>query len=437
MITDPPSGTRDFLPAEMRMRQGLFRAIHAVFVRYGFEPIDTPAFERLEILMGKYGEEGEKLIFKILRRGERGEQAEADYALRYDLTVPLSRVYARYQNELPRPFRRYQVGPVWRADRPGRGRFRELFQCDLDIVGAEAPLAEVEVMSALAQCYWEVGLRKFTFHVNSRKVLMAILEGYQLPAEQHTSVTIALDKVDKVGAEGVAKELVERGIAADKVATIRADLASTDASDRARSRAALTEHGRTALAELDEISRLLAPVLPESATIRFAPFLARGLDYYTGCIFEIYHPDLPLAIGAGGRYDNLLASFAEDKSIPACGGSLGIDRVMLLVQQSNQTTPARSQVMVGVFGQLREEALAIAKRLRRSEISTEVYCGAGGNLGKQLKAASQLKVQAFVMQGPDEKAQDSVMVKFLATGKQETCKLADLTRLLAATLPQT
>jgi histidyl-tRNA synthetase len=434
MLTEPPSGTRDFLPAEMRLRQRVFATIRETFERHGFEPMDTPAFERLETLMGKYGEEGEKLIFKILRRGERGAQGEADFALRYDLTVPLSRLFAHHRHALPRPFRRYQVGPVWRADRAGRGRYRELFQCDLDIVGAESILAEVEVIGTLAACYHAVGLPGVTFHVNSRKVLMAILEAYAVPSEQIGTATIALDKLDKLGAAGVAAELTERGLSQPVVAAIAADLASADLDSRARARAGASERGRAALAELDDLCGLLAPVLPESTTTRFAPFLARGLDYYTGCIFEVYHPRLPLAIGAGGRYDNLLSSFAAE-TIPACGGSFGVDRVLLLLQEQQQAaTVGRSLVMVGVFSDdLRASALELARTLRSDGIPTELYCGAG-QLGKQLKAAQGANVTCFVFQGPDETARGEAMVKVLATREQEAVPLGQLVSRLKTRL---
>src|SRR5216110_3500355 len=212
MSTKPPSGTRDFLPDEIRRREYVIDVIRRVFERYGFEPLETPAFENIETLLGKYGEEGNKLIFKILRRGEHESSGEADLALRYDLTVPLARVVAQYQNELPKFFKRYQIQPVWRADRPARGRFREFYQCDVDVLGSKSMVVEAELIAAASDALVALGFNDFTIRLNHRQVLTGILDQAGVEREKQNDALIALDKMDKAGPEGVARELNQRGI---------------------------------------------------------------------------------------------------------------------------------------------------------------------------------------------------------------------------------
>ena len=208
--TKPPGGTRDFLPDDVRRREHVVRIVREVYERYGFEPLETPAFENIETLLGKYGEEGNKLIFKILRRGEHESSGEADLALRYDLTVPLARVVAQYQNELPKFFKRYQIQPVWRADRPARGRFREFYQCDVDIVGSTSPVVEVEILAAVCEVLTALGFSEFVVRLNHRMLLTAMLNAAGI-ARNHAEALVALDKLDKIGADGVKRELTERG----------------------------------------------------------------------------------------------------------------------------------------------------------------------------------------------------------------------------------
>src|SRR5215475_1032941 len=210
--TKPPGGTRDFLPEDIRRREYVIGVVRSVYERYGFEPLETPAFENIETLLGKYGEEGNKLIFKILRRGEHEQSGEADLALRYDLTVPLARVVAQYQSELPKFFKRYQIQPVWRADRPAKGRFREFFQCDIDSIGSTSPLVEVEQLSAVSEILSRLGFGDFTIQLNHRALLSAMLTVAEVPPELHGDALVAIDKLDKIAREGVVKELVARGI---------------------------------------------------------------------------------------------------------------------------------------------------------------------------------------------------------------------------------
>src|SRR3954452_19108222 len=215
MSTKPPSGTRDFLPDDIRRREYVVGVVREVYESYGFEPLETPAFENIETLLGKYGEEGNKLIFKILRRGEHEASGGADLALRYDLTVPLARVVAQYQNELPRLFKRYQIQPVWRADRPARGRFREFYQCDLDAMGSISPVVEADILSAVSEILTTLGFGDFVIRLNHRRVLSSLLDAAGVPAVQHGDALVALDKFDKIGPEGVAAEFATRGISPD------------------------------------------------------------------------------------------------------------------------------------------------------------------------------------------------------------------------------
>ncbi|MEO8071473.1 MAG: ATP phosphoribosyltransferase regulatory subunit, partial [Acidobacteriota bacterium] len=291
--TQPARGTRDFLPAELRRREHVIGVIREVYERYGFEPLETPAFENIETLLGKYGDEGNKLIFKILKRGEHEASGTADLALRYDLTVPLARVVAQYQSELPKFFKRYQIQPVWRADRPARGRFREFYQCDIDAIGSASPVVEAEVIAAVSEALTRLGFDDFHVRLNDRRLLSAILATAGVPAAQETDALVALDKLDKVGADGVAAEFRARGIdpaVADKCLDL---FTGGDRADTARVIARLEAHlgGGAALATVREILELCA-TSPAAGRMRFDPTLARGLSYYTGAIMEIAVPDL-------------------------------------------------------------------------------------------------------------------------------------------------
>jgi histidyl-tRNA synthetase len=430
---NPPSGTRDFLPDEVSRRERAFAAIREAFQAHGFEPLDTPAFERLEVLTGKYGEEGDQLIFKILRRGEHEATGEADLALRYDLTVPLARVAARYGSQLPTPFKRYQIAPVWRADRPGKGRFREFFQCDVDTVGSDSLVADATTLVAVADVLDRLGLSGFRVQLNSRGALHGLIEAYGVPETLEASALVALDKLDKVGADGVAAELVERGLPTSAVDALVADLASDDLEDRVRERLAATERGRAGLAEVDEVQRLVG-TLP-GGTLAYAPVLARGLSYYTGPVFEVVHDGLDATIAAGGRYDGLIGMF-QNQPVPATGGSLGIERILLLLEQQEDAAARRGpDVLVTRLDEdSSPDALTVAQRVREAGFSADVYAGGSGKLGKQLKYADRRGVRVAVIRGADERAAGTVAVKDLATGDQATVAEADLPSHLATLL---
>ena len=430
--TQPPSGTRDFLPKDVKSREKVFSVIRQVFEGFGFLPIDTPAFERIENLLGKYGEEGDKLIFKILKRGEQAVSGETDLALRYDLTVPLARFFARYQNQLPRPFRRYQISPVWRADRPGKGRFREFYQCDVDVVGTSSLLADAEVILALAMSLSRLGLSGYVVKINSRKVLAGLFETYGISEDLRRDTLTAIDKLDKVGIAGVVKELKERGLPEATLGKIREDLSR----DSAELRNAMKDSriGREGLEEVDEVTAMVAPLLTDGE-VEFSPFLARGLDYYTGPIFEIYLKGAVGAIASGGRYDNLIGMFAG-KQIPACGGSLGIDRILSSLRVNGQSgeDALAPQVFVTVWDRAsRSEALRIATELRDEGIVVETFLGEG-KIGKQVRLASERNARYCLFYGPDERQKKEATLKDLSTGKQTSVKREQIAKTLKTLL---
>jgi histidyl-tRNA synthetase len=429
---NPPSGTRDFLPAEVDRRERAFTAIREAFQGHGFEPLDTPAFERLEVLTGKYGEEGDQLIFKILRRGEHEATGEADLALRYDLTVPLARVAARYGSQLPTPFKRYHIAPVWRADRPGKGRYREFFQCDVDTVGSDSLVADATTLVAVADVLDRLGLSGYRIQLNSRSALRGLIEAYGVPEPLEGSALVALDKLDKIGPDGVARELVEREVPERAVDALVADLTADDLDARVRERLAGTERGRDGLAEVDEVLRLVGDVA--GGSLAYSPVLARGLSYYTGPVFEVVHDGLDATIAAGGRYDGLIGMF-QNQEVPATGGSLGMERILLLLEQQEDAAVRRGpDVLVTIMDEDgAPDALRLASRLRAAGRSADVYAGRG-KLGKQLKYADRRGVRVAVIRGASERAAGTVTVKDLASGDQATVADADLDHHLAGLL---
>jgi histidyl-tRNA synthetase len=427
--TQPPSGTRDFLPADVKVRERVFGVIKEVFESFGFLPMDTPALERIETLMGKYGEEAQKLIFKILKRGDKAASGEADLALRYDLTVPLARFFIQYQNQLPRPFRRYQIGPVWRADRPGKGRFREFYQCDVDIIGSPSLLADTEVILAITKSLSRLGLSDYVVRLNSRKVLRGLLEIYGIPSELRQATLTALDKLDKIGVEGVIQELKKLKLPEAIINEVKSDLLKRGTELKSRISKSLS--GKEGLKEVDELVSLVAPLLSKGE-VEFSPFLVRGLDYYTGPIFEIYLKGVTGAIASGGRYDNLLEIFAG-KQIPACGGSLGIDRLLSQIKQLGDQTMENTiapQVFLTVWdGALRIEILRIANELRNEGISTEVSLSEG-KISDQVRYASKRGARYCLFYGPDEQMRKEITIKNLSTGEQKSVKREQLAQTI-------
>ncbi len=428
---EPPSGTRDFLAAEVRRRERAFAAVRAAFEAYGFEPLQTPAFERLEVLTGKYGDEGDKLIFKILRRGEHEASGEADLALRYDLTVPLARVVATHGNRLPMPYRRYALGPVWRADRPGKGRFREFTQCDLDTVGSASPLADAETLLAINDGLVALRVPEFRFLLNSRQALFGLLDAYDVPDELGARVLITLDKLDKLAPDAVTAELTVRGLPAATASSLVADLAADD-PERVRKQLDGTERGRAGLAEVDRLLALTAGLPP--GRVVFTPRMVRGLDYYTGPIFEVTAPDFPGSIASGGRYDGLVAALGGP-DLPACGGSIGIERILSSQEGSDRDGTAGREpgldVALAVLVEETEPALVeLAGRLRAGGLRVGLYLGASGKIAKQLKWANDQRARFVVLIGPREHAEGVVTVRDMQSGEQHQPRSPDAAAFL-------
>ena len=412
---EPPSGTRDFLAPELRHRERAFETIRGVFERYGFGPLQTPAFERIEVLTGKYGDEGDKLIFKILRRGEHEASGDADLALRYDLTVPLARVVAAYGSRLPSPYKRYAIAPVWRADRPGKGRFREFVQCDLDVVGSTSSLADAEVVCAVSGALDALGVHEYRILLNSRRALGGLLDAYEVPEDLGGRVLITLDKLDKLSGPEVTAELEERGLDPATAKSLVEDLIAEDSVRRMRTVLGNSEQGRVGLAEIDQLLALVVDRIGGSR-IAFTPRLVRGLDYYTGLIWEVVAPAMPGSIASGGRYDRLVESLGGP-DLPACGGSLGIERILALVDQGELMSDALD-IAITVIDEPTPELLRVASDLRDAGWRTGTYLGASRKLSKQLKWASDQGVSYSVIYGADERAAGEVTVRDMVTGEQ-------------------
>ncbi len=413
--TRPARGMRDFLPDDVRRRDYVIGVVEDVYRRYGFEPLETPALENIETLTGKYGEEGNKLIFKVLRRGEHESSGETDLALRYDLTVPLARVVAEHRGKLPKFFKRYQIQPVWRADRPARGRFREFYQCDVDAIGSRSPLVEVEMLSAVSEVLQKLGFNDFTIQLNHRELLTAALTLAGVDPSLHATALVVVDKLDKIGRDGVRDEMVAKGISSESATSLLEFFErGWDFFSTATEAAAAAENVRTIL-NLSEFTTARGHV-------QFTPRLARGLSYYTGAIMEVAVPDLAGSLGGGGRYDGLIGMFSGEQ-IPACGFSLGLERILVVMTERNMFPPdlasAAADVMVTLFeGEPVEEALKLAADLRSAGLRVDVY-PEPDKLGKQFKYAASRGVKFVTIEGGNERARNEVTVKNMTTGDQQ------------------
>ncbi len=434
---------RDFLPEDVRRRQYVIGVIADVYQKYAFEPLETPAVENLETLQGKYGEEGDRLIFKILKRGEGAETGQADLALRYDVTVPLARVVAEYRAKLPKFFKRYQIQPVWRADRPQKGRFREFFQCDVDAIGSTSMTVEAEILSAAADVLLKLGFKDFQIVVNHRKLLNAVLAHAGVPAELHGVALIIMDKADKIGVDGVRKELGEKGLA-DSVATaLLEQLAGTPPANLAQwmnqQSTALNDEGKAGIEDLRQIFALCQSTSAGPHLV-LDRSLARGLSYYTGPIFEIRVADLAGSLGGGGRYDNLIGMFSGEQ-IPATGISLGLERILVVMGERNMfpesvvSTPADVMV-VQWFANRTNLYLTFATELREAGLRVELYPESpiedGKKVGdKQFKYASARGIPYVAVIGADELANGTVTVKNMKTGEQKSVPRAETVKWLS------
>jgi len=474
--TQPARGMRDFLPSDVRKRDYVIGIIKEVYESYGFEPLETPAVENIETLTGKYGEEGSQLIFKILKRGEKldpNDKELADLALRYDLTVPLARVVAQHKNDLPRFFKRYQIQPVWRADRPARGRFREFYQCDVDAIGSSSMIVEAELCSAVSEILQRLGFDDFVIRINHRKFLSAILSSGKVPPEKHTDILITLDKLDKIGHEGVLEELTKRGISdeggellIDFIRATEQGIRNYDAviSNKFKSKEINnqpdfrikaintlneayietfrktfedSEEGSNSLNELEKILKLASE--SGASRIRLDPSLARGLSYYTGAIFEINVPDLAGSLGGGGRYDGLIGMFGKEQ-IPACGFSLGLERILVVMEERGMFKKLvdegklkldSADVLVASFDEsLTGECLKLAADLRKNGLRALVYPEANQKI-KPIKYAEQVSVPFVCLVKEAEIEENKVTLKNMQTGEQEIITIEEVKNRVA------
>jgi histidyl-tRNA synthetase len=428
---------RDFLPVDVLRRNYVIGIVERVFQSYGFEPLETPTMERLTTLLGKYGEEGDQLIFRVLKRGEKLDEALQDHptedsvsdaGMRYDLTVPLARIVAEYRSQLPRVFKRYQIQPVYRADRPAKGRYREFYQCDVDVVGSSSQTVEAEVLNAGAQILLELGFgpqeHPFAMRLNSRGILRGLMEIAGVSRAREDSALVAIDKLDKIGMAGVRAELDSRGItpaAADSLLQTMA-AAPTDNVEMLGWLGDLLEESELGSKGVAEIKRVIAYCQngPTAPFLRIDPYLARGLSYYTGPIYEIEFPGFSGSGGGGGRYDDLIGMFSG-QSIPSCGFSLGLERTMLLMEEQKlfpERLAGQPQVLVTQFDESTVNAsLELAHRLRAAGLRVDVYPDQD-RYGRQFKYADERRIRYVVLVGPRELQERVVAVKDLASGEQ-------------------
>ncbi len=449
-----PKGTRDFSPQQVAKRQYIINIIRSNFEKFGFGPIETPSFENSETLMGKYGEEGDRLIFKILDSGDYLAKANATHlenkdslkltasisekALRYDLTVPFARYVVQHQNEIEFPFKRYQIQPVWRADRPQKGRFREFFQCDADVVGSKSLWQEIELVQLYDAVFTELGLQGVTIKINNRKILSGIAEviGAQ---DKLIDFTVALDKLDKIGEEGVKKEMVERGISAEAFEKVQPLFNFTgtvsEKLEKLETLLSSSEEGKQGVAELKFICENLQLLGLEKSVLDLDVTLARGLNYYTGAIFEVAAPESVAmgSIGGGGRYDDLTGIFGL-KNMSGVGISFGLDRIYLVLEELDlfpQTVDATSKALFINYGDDESlYAMKAIKVLRSLNIATELYPDKA-KVSKQLQHADKRKIQFAVLTGEDEMVENKYTLKDLISGEQKIVNLETLKQLLS------
>eukprot|EP01093_Parvamoeba_rugata_P013921 TRINITY_DN4404_c0_g1_i1.p1 TRINITY_DN4404_c0_g1~~TRINITY_DN4404_c0_g1_i1.p1 ORF type:complete len:460 (-),score=111.80 TRINITY_DN4404_c0_g1_i1:4067-5446(-) len=441
-----PKGTRDFNPSEIAKRNYIFDIIKKNFQTYGFQPIETPSFENSDTLMGKYGEEGDRLIFKILNSGDFISKVDdatyadktsasiapriTEKALRYDLTVPFARYVVMHQNELDFPFKRYQIQPVWRADRPQKGRFREFFQCDADVVGSDSLLQEVELIQLYDAVFSELKLEGATIKMNNRKILAGIAEVIGAK-DLLIDFTVALDKLDKIGEDGVKKEMLAKGIteeAIEKASPLFLPQGSNDEQlERLDTLLKDSEEGNKGLEELRFILETIATLGLQSAKLAIDVTLARGLNYYTGAIFEVAAPEGVKmgSIGGGGRYDDLTGIFGL-KNVSGVGISFGLDRIYLVLEDLDlfpEAIDQSLQVLCVNFGD--KEAMAALKlvsQLRKSGIKADIY-PSSAKMQKQMKYANNRNVPYVILIGEQELSKNSFIVKNMKEGSQKEYSL--------------
>ena len=448
--TKPVSGMRDHLPAAALKRREAFRRVEEAFAAHGFVPLETPAMERLSTLLGKYGEEGDQLIYRVLHRGERLARALgrdpvepgdlSELGLRYDLTVPLARVTAEYRARLPAVFRRYQIQSVWRADRAQRGRFREFTQCDADIVGSSSLLADAEALVVLHAALTALGFSDFTILLNHRELLRALIAASGIPAPSEQETLVVLDKMGKIGREAVGSELGHLAEVGPERARRLLDLVPDDAGDRDGDLDRLRElgealpegPGRAAVSDLLALLDALDGALGHAAPVRFSPSLARGLSYYTGPIFEVVAAGGAGSLAGGGRYDGLVGMFSG-RNTPAVGFSLGMERILMLLEEGGAFAgegAAPQALLCPLPGIAVRDTLWVARTLRTGGVRLDVQVDSL-KLGKQLGRAVSAGVRFALILGPDELEKDCCTVRNLETGEQRTIPLAEVPKNLS------
>jgi len=434
-----PKGTRDFSPLEMARRNYIFDTIKGVFAKYGFQQIETPAMENLSTLMGKYGEEGDKLLFKILNSGDwisplrekmqddlsigKATTTVSEKGLRYDLTVPFARFVVQHRDEIQFPFKRFQIQPVWRADRPQKGRYREFYQCDVDVVGTDSLVSELELIEIVEEVYEKLGIR-VCLHINNRKILAGIAETIGQP-DKITDITVAIDKLDKIGIENVNKELIEKGLPEEAVEALQPILNLTGDNrtklEQLKTVLAGSETGCKGIEEMTTIFDLI-DAAGVGLNIELDLCLARGLNYYTGAIFEVKARDVQMgSITGGGRYDNLTGIFGMP-GVSGVGISFGADRIYDVLTELNlypadlQTT---TELLFVSFGEAElRYALTWAKALRTKGLRIEVY-PEPTKMKKQMGYADAKQIPFVAIVGGDEMAAGKVMLKNMTTGEQQ------------------
>jgi histidyl-tRNA synthetase len=443
-----PKGTRDFLPSDVYKRTYIFDTIKQVFKLYGFAPIETPSFELSGTLLGKYGEEGDRLIFRILNSGEKMKKADvealqndnlprfanslAEKALRYDLTVPFARFVVQHQNELSFPFKRYQIQPVWRADRPQHGRYQEFYQCDADVVGSDSLLYEIELVQIFDAVLTRLNLPGFTIKINNRKLLTGIAE-VSGEVDRIVDITVAIDKLDKIGEEGVLEELKSKGISESAIERIKPlfQLKGTNREklNLMRTFLSASEIGLKGIEELEFVLNSIQKIGLDRGEVEFDVTLARGLNYYTGAIFEVKAHDVKMgSICGGGRYDDLTGLFGL-KGLSGVGISFGADRIYDVLNELDlfpKEVNSGLTVLFVNFGEKEvEKCLELANDLRKKGIDCEIYPSAS-KLQKQMKYANDRGVKFTILLGENELNNETLVLKNMDSGEQVSLKFKDL-----------
>jgi len=454
-ITKPsiPKGTRDFSPEEMNKRNYIFDTVREIFRKYGYQQIETPAMENLSTLLGKYGEEGDKLLFRILNSGNfidglsKEDISKMDVVqlssymcekgLRYDLTVPFARYVVQYRNDITFPFKRFQIQPVWRADRPQRGRYREFYQCDVDVVGSDSLLNEAELIQIIDEAFTKMDVRTVV-KVNNRKILTGIAEYIGEP-ERIIDITIAIDKLDKIGWERVKEELFEKGLAEEAINELKSivqvlDLNNIEKLDFLEKVLFASEAGMAGVKELRTLFEYL-DLLTVKTPVEIDLTLARGLNYYTGAIFEVKALDVEMgSICGGGRYDNLTGIFGMP-DVSGVGISFGADRIFDVLNQLNkypQDSTQGTQVLFINFGEKEEKyCLPVVSKLRANGIKAELYPGSV-KMKKQMAYADAKKIPFVALVGENEMQQNIISLKDMVSGEQKTVNIDELMKMLEA-----